>query len=180
MFEPRIKAAAPGCFINSFRDLFTGPTADSEMSFPVFLASGLDMADFFEAAAPLPWLMMATTEDYFRPEGARAVYTEARRWYELYGLEDRIRFFVGTGPHGTPRDSREEIYRWMIRWLADGKGDPRDQPVKLYTNLELQVTESGSVDGEPNSRKLYQIIADEFRGRKQKRGVPNLPLSCGA
>src|SRR5260370_2426192 len=174
VFEPRVKAAAPGCFINSFRTLFTGPTADSEMSLPAFLANGLDMADFFELAAPLPWLMMATTEDYFRPDGARAVYTEARRWYELYGAGDRIRFFVGTGPHGTPRDSREEIYRWMNRWLADGKGDPRDQPVKLYTNFELQVAPSGNVDGEPGSRKLHQIIADEFRARKQKRGVPEL------
>lgn len=174
VFDPRIKTAAPGCSINSFRTLFAGPTADSEMSLPAFLANGLDMADFFEVAAPLPWLMMATTEDYFRPEGARAVYTEARRWYELYGAGDRIRFFVGTGPHGTPRDSREEIYRWMIRWLAGGKGDPTDQPVKLYTNLELQVTGSGNVDGEPGSRKLYQIIADEFRARRQKRGVPEL------
>lgn len=174
VFEPRIKVAAAGCFINSFRTLFTGPTADSEMSFPAFLASGLDMADFFEAATPLPWLMMATTEDYFHPDGARAVYTEAHRWYELYGAGDRIRFFVGTGPHGTPVDSREEIYRWMIRWLANGKGDSRDQPVKLYTNLELQVTGSGNVDGEPGSRKLYQIIADEFHARKQKRSISEL------
>jgi cephalosporin-C deacetylase-like acetyl esterase len=174
VFEPRVKTAAPGCFINSFRTLFAGNTADSEMSFPTFLASGLDIADFFEVAAPLPWLMMATTEDYFHPEGARTVYTEARRWYEIYGAGDRIRFFVGTGPHGTPRDSREEIYRWMIRWLADGKGDPQDQAVKLYTNLELQVTQSGNVDTEPGSRKLYQIIADEFRARKQKRGVPEM------
>jgi hypothetical protein len=36
------------------------------------------------------------------------------------------------------------------------------------------VTQSGNVDGEPGSRKLYQIIADEFRARKQKRGVPEL------
>ena len=71
VFDPRIKAAAPGCFINSFRTLFTGPTADSEMSLPFFLASGLDMADFFELPAPLPWLMLATAEDYFPPEGAQ-------------------------------------------------------------------------------------------------------------
>ena len=174
VFEPRIKAAAPGCSINSFRTLFTGPTADSEMSLPAFLSSGLDTADFYEVAAPLPWLMMATTDDYFRPDGARAVYEEARHWYELYGAGDRIRFFVGTGPHGTPRDSREEIYRWMIRWLADGKGDARDLPVKLYTNLELQVTASGNVDGEPGSRKLYQVIADEFHAHRQKLAVPEL------
>jgi hypothetical protein len=46
--------------------------------------------------------------------------------------------------------------------------------VKLYTNLDLQVTGSGNVDGEPGSRKLYQIIADEFHTSKQKRGVPEL------
>jgi cephalosporin-C deacetylase-like acetyl esterase len=173
VFEPRVKTAAPGCSINSFRTLFTGPTADSEMSLPEFLASGLDAADLFETAAPLPWLMMATTEDYFSAEGARSVYAEARRFYELYGAGSRISFFVGTGPHGTPRDSREEIYRWMNRWLG-GTGDPRDQPVKLYTNLELQVTGSGNVDGEPGSRKLYQIIADEFHARKQRLGVAEL------
>jgi len=174
VFEPRVKAVAPGCFISSFRYLFTGPTADSEMSFPAFLVNGFDIADFFEAAAPLPWLMMATTEDYFPPDSARSVYEEARRWYELHGAGDRIRFFVGTGPHGTPLDSREEIYRWMNRWLRDGKGEARDQPVKLFTNLELQATASGNVDGEPGSRKLYQIIAEEFRARKRKRGIPEL------
>lgn len=174
VFDERMKAAAPGCFINSFRTLFTGPTADSEMSFPRFLASGLDMADFFIAAAPLPWLMMATTEDYFAPAGARMVYEEARRLYALQGAEDRIQFFVGTGPHGTPRDSREQIYAWLIRWLKNGEGDTRDVPVKLFTNLELQVTASGNVDGEPGSRKIYQSIADEFQTRRQRQGQPEL------
>lgn len=36
------------------------------------------------------------------------------------------------------------------------------------------MTQSGNVDGEAGSRKLYQIVADEFRARKQKRGVPEL------
>jgi hypothetical protein len=144
------------------------------MSLPEFLASGLDAADFYEVSAPLPWLMMATTEDYFSPASARRVYTEVRRWYELYGAEDRVQFFIGPGPHGTPRESREEVYRWMIRWLANGKGDPREQPVKLYTNLELQVTRTGNVDDEAGSRKLYQIIGDEFHARQQKLGGKEL------
>ncbi|MCC6393759.1 MAG: acetylxylan esterase, partial [Bryobacterales bacterium] len=173
-FDPRIKAAAPGCFINSFRRLFTGPTADSEMSFPAFLSSGLDIADFFELPAPMPWLMLATTGDYFTPDGARPVYEEVKRWYGLYGAEDRIRFFVGPGPHGTPKESREEIYRWMNRWLKDGKGDERDEDVKLYTNHELQVTASGHVDDEPGSRKLYQIILEEYRNRQQHRSQAQL------
>ncbi|MCW5977482.1 MAG: acetylxylan esterase [Bryobacteraceae bacterium] len=173
-FDPRIKAAAPACYINTFRKLFPGPTADSEMSLPAFLASGLDIADFVELPAPLPWLLIATTEDYFTPEGARPVYEEARRFYGLYGAEDRVQFFVGQGPHGTPKDSREAIYAWLIRWLKDGKGDPADQPVKLYTNLELRVTKSGNVEEEPGSRKLYQIIHDEMKARLQPRSVDKL------
>ncbi|MBL8214697.1 MAG: acetylxylan esterase [Bryobacterales bacterium] len=174
VFDPRMKAAAPGCFINSFRTLFTGPTADSEMSFPQFLANGLDIADFFEAAAPLPWLMMATTEDYFGPEGTRSVYEEARRFYQVYGAADRIGFFVGKGPHGTPKDSREQIYAFLIRWLKGGKGDSTDIPVRLYSNLELLVTPSGTVDTELGSRKFYQVIAGEFRARREPRGVAAL------
>ena len=79
VFEPRMKAAASACAINSFHTLFPGPTADSEMSLPQFLANGLDIADFFEVAAPLPWLLLATTEDYFTPAGAKTVYDDVRR-----------------------------------------------------------------------------------------------------
>ena len=43
--DPRIKAVAPACFVNSYRLLFAGPDPDSEMSPPNLLASGLDMAD---------------------------------------------------------------------------------------------------------------------------------------
>ncbi|MCC6340607.1 MAG: acetylxylan esterase [Bryobacterales bacterium] len=173
-FDARIKAAAPGCFINTFRKLFTGPTPDSEMSFPAFLSRGLDLADFFELPAPLPWLMLATSGDYFTPDGARPVYEEVKRWYGLYGAGDRVRFFVGPGPHGTPKESREEIYRWMNRWLKDGKGDERDEEVKLHTNHELRVTAGGHVDEEPGSRKLYQIILEEYRNSRRQRSPAQL------
>ena len=123
--DPRVKAAAPGCYINTFRKLFPGPTGDSEMSLPAFLASGLDIADFVELPAPLPWLLMATTEDYFTPEGARPVYEEASRWYSLYGAEETGAVLCRPGPHGTPKDSREAIYAFMIRWLKDGKAKQR-------------------------------------------------------
>ncbi len=174
--DSRMKAAAPACYINSFRFLFPGPTADPEMSLPAFIASGLDVADFVEVASPLPWLLLATTEDFFTPAGAQPVYDEARRWYGLYGAQDRVQYFVGQGPHGTPVESREAIYDWMIRWLKDGKGDSHELPVKLYTNHELQVTATGHVDNEPHSRKLNQIIQDEFHSRKQMRTAAELQV----
>jgi len=138
------------------------------MSLPDFLSSGLDMADYVELSAPTPWLILATDGDYFTPAGARLVYEEASRWFGLYGAEDKLRFFTGGGPHGTPLETREEMYKWMIRWLKDGKGDFHEQPVKLYANHELLVTKSGHVDDEPGSRRLYQLILDEFHARKRQ------------
>jgi dienelactone hydrolase len=172
--DSRVKAVAPACYINSYRLLFAGPDPDSEMSFPSFLSSGLDMADFVELSAPTPWLILATDGDYFTPAGARLVYDEARRWFDLYGAEDKLRFFVGRGPHGTPLETREEIYKWMIRWLKHGQGDFHEQPVNNYANHELLVTTNGHVDDERDSRKLYQLIQDEFRARKRQGTVPEL------
>jgi cephalosporin-C deacetylase-like acetyl esterase len=166
--DPRIKVAAPACYMNSFRVLFTGSIGDSEQSLPNFLSSGLDQTDYVELFAPKPWLIASTLEDFFRPEGARLVYEEARRWYRLYGAEEKVRWVVGPGPHGTPREVREAIYEWMILWLKEGKGDWREQTVKLYPDHELQVTRGGQVADEAQSRDLYQYILEEYRNRKRQ------------
>jgi len=172
--DPRVKAVAPACFVNSYRLLFTGPDPDSEMSPPNILFSGLDMADYIELSAPTPWLILATDSDYFTPAGARLVYEEARRWFGLYDAADKVRFFIGPGPHGTPLETREAMYEWMIRWLKDGKGDFHEQAVKLYTNSELLVTQSGHVDDEPRSRKLFQLMLDEFHAKQSPETIPEL------
>ncbi len=172
--DPRLKAVVPASFINSYRVLFTGPNPDSEMSWPGLLARGLDAADFVELAAPTPWLIQATEEDFFTPEGARLVYEEARRWYSLYGAGDKLAFFVGPGPHGTPLELREGLYEWMIRWLKDGQGDPRERPVKLYTSHELLATKTGHVEDEPGSRRLQELILEDFRSRKRQGTVQEL------
>jgi cephalosporin-C deacetylase-like acetyl esterase len=172
--DPRVKAVAPACFVNSYRLLFTGPDPDSEMSPPNFLFSGLDMGDYIELSAPTPWLILATDGDYFTPAGARLVYEEARRWFGLYGAADKLRFFIGPGPHGTPLETREAIYEWMIRWLKDGKGDFHEHAVKPYTNSELLVTPSGHVEDQPGSRKLYQLISDEFHAKQRQGTIPEL------
>jgi cephalosporin-C deacetylase-like acetyl esterase len=172
--DARIKVVAPACFINSYRLLFAGPDPDSEMSPPRLLSSGLDMADYVELSAPTPWLILATDGDYFTPAGAKLVYEEARRWFGLYGAEDKLRFFIGSGPHGTPLETREAIYEWLIRWLKNGQGDSREQPVTIYSNHELLVTPGGHVDDLPGSRKLYQLTLDDFRAKKRQGTIPEL------
>ena len=53
----------------------------------------------------------------------------------------------------------------MIRWLKDGQGDFHEQPVHLYNNFDLLVTPTGHVDDIPGSRKVYQLILDDFHAK---------------
>ena len=95
--DPRLKAVAAGCFPNSYKVLFTGAVPHAEMHLPEMLSRGLDGADFVELAAPTPWLVMATQHDFFTPPGVKMVYQEARRWFQIYGAEDKVQFFLGPG-----------------------------------------------------------------------------------
>ena len=165
--DTRLKAVIPSCFPNSFRLLFSGADPHSEMTLPQHIFRGLDTADFVELSAPTPWLIQATEQDYFTPPGAKMMYEEARRWYRLYGAEDRVAFFVGPGGHGTPLVSREAVYKWLIRWLKDGQGDYHELPVRTYTNQELLVTKSGRVEDLPGSRKTYQLILESLSARRK-------------
>ena len=137
------------------------------MTLPGHIVIGLDTADFVELSAPVPWLIQATEQDDFTPPGAKMMYEEAKRWYQLYGAEDRIAFFVGPGPHGTPRVSREAVYQWLTRWLNDASGDSHDVQVRMYSNHELLVTKTGRVEDEPGSRKVYQLILESLQARRR-------------
>ena len=174
--DPRLKVVVPACYPSSFRLLFATMGPDAEMTFPNFLASGLDTTDFVEQSAPTPWLLEATETDqyHFSHEGVRMVYEEAREWYSLYHAQDNIGYLMGPGSHGLPLPSREAVYQWMIRYLKDGQGDYHEQPVTMYTNHELQVTASGNVENEPGSRKLYQILRADLQARESRKTIPDL------
>ncbi|MCC6263781.1 MAG: acetylxylan esterase [Bryobacterales bacterium] len=171
--DSRIKVAAPSCYLNSYKLLFTGSIGDSEQSLPNFLSSGLDQTDYVELFAPKPLLITSTEQDFFTPAGAKIVYDEARRWYRLYGAEDHIRWVVGPGGHGTPLEVREAVYEWFIRWLNGGKGDWREQPVTMHPNHELLVTRTGQVSAE-GSRELNEIILEGLEARRKSASVDEL------
>jgi dienelactone hydrolase len=154
--DPRVKVAAPACYMNSFRTLFAGSVGDSEQSLPGFLSSGLDQTDYVELFAPKPWLILSTEKDFFTPAGAKQVYEEAKGWYKLYGAPEKVEWVVGPGPHGTPLKVREALYGWMIRWLKDGKGDPREAQVELLPDHALWAAEAGQVGG----REVHEIIRE--------------------
>jgi dienelactone hydrolase len=168
--DSRVKVAAPACYINSWHQLFAGPTGDSEQSFPFFLSSGLDVTDYIELFAPKPWLIASTAGDFFPIEGARHAYQEALDWYRIFNSAEKIRWAIGPGPHGTPLEVREAIYEWMIRWLKDGKGNFREEPVEMAPDFDLLASEGGQVDG----RQIYQVILESFRRRMSQGNTEQL------
>ena len=172
--DPRVKVAAPACYIQSFEVLFPGSIGDSEQSLPGFIAAGLDITDYIELFAPKPWLISSTEKDFFTPAGAKVAYDEAREWFKIYGMEDRLRWVVGPGGHGTPLQVREAIYEWMIKWLKNGKGTKDEEKVHMYTVQELHATKSGQVAVDYGSRDLQAILKENLIAKKKQGSVAEL------
>lgn len=70
--DPRVAAAAPSCYITTWRALLErlGPQ-DGEQSFAHFLSEGLDIPDYIALFAPKPYLIASTRDDFSRSTGRR-------------------------------------------------------------------------------------------------------------
>jgi len=176
--DARIKAVVSACFPSSYQTMFSGKGPHGEMTFPHFLADGLDTADFVELSAPTPWLLQSSEADQYgySHEGVEHVYREAQHWYDLSESRDRVGFMVAPGPHGMPLESREALYRWMIRWLKKGDGDFHEQPVKMFSNFELCVTPTGHVDDLAGSRKLHEVLRQDLQEREDHGSIDELAV----
>jgi Acetyl xylan esterase (AXE1) len=145
--DERVRAAAPSCYISDWEDQLadTGPQ-DAEQQFPDQLKYGLNHADLVEAFAPRAYLICSTTEDFFPIEGSRKTFEESKRIYSLLGAAEKIATSIDAGGHGTTRRQREAIYAWMDRWLNDGPGNVKPEPV-FQTEYEenLLCTRAGQV-----------------------------------
>ncbi len=163
--DPRIQVSAPACYLQSFQLLFKGAIGDSEQSVPGFLSSGLDETDYVQAFAPKPWLISSTEKDFFTPAAAKIVFEESQKWYGLWDAQDKVKWVVGPGEHGTPLLVREAIYGWMTRWLLNAEDAAEDPKLKMFSNLDLQVTTTGQVAEDWNSIDLTEYIRDQMKSK---------------
>jgi uncharacterized protein (TIGR03435 family) len=148
--DDRVKAAGTACYITTFEELLPSAAGvqEAEQSIPHFIQSGLDFADWVEAAAPRPYAIISTTADMFPFEGARQSYTEAKRIYGLYGAEDRLQWITGPGGHGNLGPISPAILSFFAKYL---KGDTSEQqfiPARPANPDDLRCTPNGHIDGE--------------------------------
>jgi dienelactone hydrolase len=153
--DDRVQAAGTACYITSFEELLPSATGvqEAEQSIPHFIEAGLDFADWVEAAAPRPYAIISTTADMFPFEGARQSYSEAKRFYALYGAEDRgaenrLQWITGPGGHGNLGPISPAILSFFAKYL---KGDATEQqfiPARPANADDLRCTPTGYIDGE--------------------------------
>jgi hypothetical protein len=69
--------------------------------------------------APRPMLMVSATGDWTK-ETMEVEYPAMRGIYRLFDAEDRVHAVRIDAEHNYNKASREAMYAWMDRWLADG------------------------------------------------------------
>jgi len=153
--DRRVKAAGVACYITSFDTLLPsiGPQ-DPEQSTPNFIASGFDLTDWVELAAPRPFAIIGTTQDMFPWQGLLKSAREARRFYSLFdpsaagtptGKPDPqtptgptrnpdtsndvpvtgpLQVIAGIGRHGNIRPLDRDILRFLLLNVAHSTAEP--------------------------------------------------------
>jgi len=157
IFDDRVKAAAPSCYITGFRRLLEsiGPQ-DAEQNFYHAVARGLTHADFLEVRAPRPTLIVATTRDFFSIQGARETYAEVNKAYAALGHEDHLLLSEDDYEHGFTPKNRQATYAFFQRFL-DLPGDATDEPVEALSENELNVTPTGQLATSFKGRTLFDV-----------------------
>lgn len=184
--DDRIVAAAPGCYLTTFRRLIEsrGPQ-DGEQNIFGQIEFGLDEADYCIIRAPKPTLICAATRDAtFDFRGTAELFVEAKRFYSRLGAAERMDINASDAPHGFTIQQREATARFMHRWLIGG-----DKPIREleklpdtitdkelwelseaeWTEAQLQCSPQGQVLLMPGERSAFQINAEIATRLKSER-----------
>lgn len=162
-FDDRIYAAAPECYITSFRRLLqsVGPQ-DAEQNMYNAIAKGFDFPDYFHLRAPRPSLIITTTHDFFSIQGARETFIEAQKSYAAFGKPQNIRMTEDTGGHESTRANRETLYAFF-RETLHLPGDNLDREFIPFSSGELRVTPTGQVTTSYAGETIFSLSRLNFR-----------------
>lgn len=175
--EPRIRCAAPSCYLSTLRDVYgeIGPQ-DAEQNLFGQLSFGLNHLGYALVQAPTPVLMNFKTADFFPFQGALLTAANAKAMAARFGWADRFCHVYGVGPHGWSEGNRHATVDWMRQWLRgekgawDASGDSYralDVGFDLKTvdcgipEKEVAVAPEGSVLNLPGARTVYDLFRAE-------------------
>lgn len=155
--DDRILATAPECYITGYEQIYKsiGPQC-AEQNLYKMVAEGLDHADFIEARAPKPTMMITTTRDFFPIQGARESFAEAGRMYQALDERDKLVMVEDDTVHRSTRKNREAMYAFFQQYL-ENPGSPEDLEVEVLPQEELWVTETGQVVSSLKGQSVFSL-----------------------
>ncbi len=193
--EPRVKAAAPACYLSSIREVadHCGPQ-DAEQCIFGQLAFGLNHASFVLMQGQ-PVRMHCCHNDFFTFMGSRQTFRTVAETATNLGLgADRYGMTDVPGPHGWKESTRASSVQWMRRWLMD---DASALPIDVdaIRRLDLgfnvkavdhgledpdyNVTPNGKVSELPGFRSVYELLKDDLAAALKAR-APRTPVETSA
>lgn len=193
--DERIVAAAPGCYLTTFRRLIDskGPQ-DGEQNIFGQIGFGMDEADYCIMRAPQPTLICAGTRDAtFDFRGTWELFLDAKRFYSRLGAAEKMEIAAPDAPHGFTLQLREATARWMHRWLIGGDKLIRevetlpdsltDEQLRAYnepdwTAEQLQCTPQGQVLLLAGERSTFEVNADRAAQMRRERAARWSQLSA--
>jgi hypothetical protein len=188
--DDRIVAAAPACYLTTFRRLIeTVGAQDAEQNIFGQIAFGMDEPDYVMMRAPKPTLICAATRDVtFDIGGTWDLFRQSKRFYTRMGYAERVDMIEADARHGFTILLRTASVRFMRRWLLgkddvihelDPLPDPLTDEVMRehqysadWTDKQLQCSPDGQVMLMKAERSVFEINAGiERELRKQRKAV---------
>lgn len=155
--DNRILATAPECYITSYEYIYKsiGPQC-AEQNLYKMIGEGLDHADFIEARAPKPTMIIGTTRDFFSIQGTRESYLEAKGMYNALDAEEKLIMIEDDNVHKSTRKNREAMYSFFQKYL-ENPGSPEDHRVQVPGPEELQVCQTGQLVTSFNGQSVFSL-----------------------
>jgi hypothetical protein len=165
--DPRIKVAAPSCYITAlpmrvYNRIFKDPDSDPEQDLYGMISQGIDHPGLLLMMYPRPVFVAAAVLDFFPIEGTHKTVREVADLYAKFGHPERIATREGYHEHQYSPENQEAAIAFLDHFngLPAGKALP---PVKELDEKTLQCTRTGQVmlDYE-NARSLMDVIRDYY------------------
>ncbi len=156
--DDRIQAAAPGCYLTTFRRLLEtiGPQ-DAEQTIFGQIEFGMDHPDYTLMRAAKPTLIMTATDDFFDITGAWLNFRQTKRLYGRLGFPERVDMIEVAGGHGFPPEMRIAAARWMRRWLLEIDDAITEPEFPVAKDEDVWCTPRGEVMLLDGARSVYDL-----------------------
>ena len=146
LIDDRIKAAAPGTFVSTRRDIFhQGGAQDSEQIWQGITNNGFDHQELVACFCPKPYLILAVKSDFFPVEGARRVYNTNKKFYGFFDAEDSLGIVYDDSQHRYTEVLAKAASEFFAKHLGGEIVEVSTEALKVLPEKDLCCTKTGNV-----------------------------------